>query len=156
MDNFREKLRIQNLIMAIGCFVLAVCCLLFTAGEAGILPFLTPAAGDSHWQSMWRGFVTGASFAILAFLIFGLVRNIRALHNEKLLKKLYIKEHDERSIQVWTSARAAALQAFLLLGLVAIVAAGYFSVTVSLTILGCVWFASIIGLLFKVYYSKKY
>ena len=156
MDNFREKLRIQNLIIAIGCFVLAVFCLLFAAGEAGILPFLTPAAGDSHWQSMWRGFVCGASFAILAFLIFGLVRNIRALRNEQFLKKLYIKENDERSIQVWTSARAAALQAFLLLGLVAIVAAGYFSVTVSLTILGCVWFASIIGLLFKVYYSKKY
>ena len=49
MDNFREKLRIQNLIIAIGCFVLAVFCLLFAAGEAGILPFLTPAAGDSHW-----------------------------------------------------------------------------------------------------------
>lgn len=156
MENFKEKLKIQNLIIAIAGFVLAVFCLLFAAGEAGILPFLTPTAGDSHWQSMWRGFVSGASFAILAFLIFGLVRNIRALHNEKHLKKLYIKEHDERSIQVWTSARAAAFQAFLLLGLVAIVAAGYFSVTVSITILGCVWFASIIGLLFKVYYSKKF
>ena len=156
MDNFKEKLRIQNLIIAVGSFVLAVFCLLFVAGEAGILPVLTPAAGDSHWQSMWRGFVSGASFAILAFLIFGLVRNIRALRNEKFLKTLYIKENDERSIQVWNSARAAAFQAFLLLGLVAIVAAGYFSVTVSLTILGCVWFASIIGLLFKVYYSKKY
>ena len=156
MENFRENLRIQNLILAIGSFVLAVFCLLFAAGEAGILPFLSPAAGDSHWQSMWRGFVCGASFAILAFLVFGFARNIRALRNEKFLKKLYIKEHDERSIQVWTSARAAAFQTFLLLGLVAIVTAGYFSVTVSLTILGCVWFASIIGLLFKVYYSKKY
>ena len=156
MENFREKLRIQNLILAIGGFVLAVFCLLFAAGEAGILPFLTPAAGDSHWQSMWRGFVCGASFAILAFLVFGLVRNIRALRSEKFLKKLYVKEHDERSIQVWTSARAAAFQTFLLLGLVAIVTAGYFSVTVSLTILGCVWFASITGLLFKEYYSKKY
>lgn len=156
MENFREKLRIQNLILAIGSFVLAVFCLLFAAGEAGILPFLSPAAGDSHWQSMWRGFVCGASFAILAFLVFGLVRNIRALRSEKFLKKLYVKEHDERSIQVWTSARAAAFQTFLLLGLVAIVTAGYFSVTVSLTILGCVWFASIIGLLFKVYYSKKF
>ena len=105
---------------------------------------------------MWRGFVCGASFAILAFLIFGLVRNIRALRNEKFLKKLYIRENDERSIQIWTSARAAAFQAFLLLGLVAIVVAGYFSVTVSITILCCVWFASIIGLLFKLYYNKKF
>ncbi|MCI6957380.1 MAG: hypothetical protein SPI15_04880 [Candidatus Faecousia sp.] len=156
MENFKEKLKIQNLVSAIAGFFLVVFCLLSAAGEAGILPFLTPAAGDSHWQSMWRGFVSGASFAILAFLVFGLVRNIRALRSEQYLKKLYVKEHDERSIQVWTSARAAAFQAFLLLGLVAIVAAGYFSVTVSLTILGCLWFASIIALLFKVYYSKKF
>ncbi len=156
MENYKEKLRIQNLIIAIASFVLAAFCLLFAAGEAGILPFPVPTAGDSHWQSMWRGFVCGASFAILAFLIFGLVRNIRALRNEKFLKKIYIRENDERSIQVWTSARAAAFQAFLLLGLVAIVVAGYFSVTVSITILCCVWFASIIGLLFKLYYSKKF
>ena len=156
MENYKEKLRIQNLIIAIASFVLAAFYLLFAAGEAGILPFPVPTAGDSHWQSMWRGFVCGASFAILAFLIFGLVRNIRALRNEKFLKKLYIRENDERSIQVWTSARAAAFQAFLLLGLVAIVVAGYFSVTVSITILCCVWFASIIGLLFKLYYSKKF
>lgn len=156
MENYKEKLKIQNLVSAIAGFLLVVFCLLSAAGEAGILPFLTPAAGDSHWQSMWRGFVSGASFAILAFLVFGLVRNIRALRSEQYLKKLYVKEHDERSIQVWTSARAAAFQAFLLLGLVAIVAAGYFSVTVSLTILGCLWFASIIALLFKVYYSKKF
>ena len=156
MENYKEKLRIQNLIIAIASFVLAAFCLLFAAVEAGILGFPVPTAGDSHWQSMWRGFVCGASFAILAFLIFGLVRNIRALRNEKFLKKLYIRENDERSIQVWTSARAAAFQAFLLLGLVAIVVAGYFSVTVSITILCCVWFASIIGLLFKLYYSKKF
>ena len=156
MENYKEKLRIQNLIIAIASFVLAAFCLLFAAVEAGILPFPVPTAGDSHWQSMWRGFVCGASFAILAFLIFGLVRNIRALRNEKFLKKLYIRENDERSIQIWTSARAAAFQAFLLLGLVAIVVAGYFSVTVSITILCCVWFASIIGLLFKLYYSKKF
>ena len=156
MENYKEKLRIQNLIIAIASFVLAAFCLLFAAVEAGILPFPVPTAGDSHWQSMWRGFVCGASFAILAFLIFGLVRNIRALRNEKFLKKLYIRENDERSIQIWTSARAAAFQAFLLLGLVAIVVAGYFSVTVSITILCCVWFASIIGLLFKLYYNKKF
>ena len=155
MSNYKEKLKIQNIFLAVACVILAGFCALGFAAEAGVVD-LAPIAGDSHWQSQWRGFVSGASFAILAFLIFGLVRNIRALRSESFLKKLYIKEHDERSIQVWTSARAAALQTFLCLGLVAIVVAGYFSVTVSLTILGCVWFAAILGLLFKVYYSKKF
>lgn len=156
MEQFKEKLKIQNLLMAISAFVLTACCFLSAAGEAEILPFFTPAAGDSHWQSMWRGFVSGVTFAVLAFMIFGLVRNIRALYNEKALKKLYIKENDERTIQVWTSARAAAFQAVLLLGIVAVIVAGYFSMTVSLTILGCIWFTAIIGLCFKVYYNRKF
>ena len=156
MENFREKLKMQNIIIAIGAFILALFSILSAAGEAGLLPFLNPVAGDSHWQSMWRGFVCGASCALLFFLIFGLVRNILALRNEKRLKKLYIQENDERTIQIWTAARAASFQAILILGIVAVVVTGYFSMTVSLTILACIWLSSIIALLFKLYYSKKF
>lgn len=155
MENYREKLKIDNLITAICCFILAAFCILAAISEF-VTPILPSPQGDSHWQSMWRGFISGATFAILAMMIFGLVRNIRALHDEKLLKKLYVKEHDERTIKIWTSARAAAFQTFLILGLVAIVVAGYFSMTVSLTIAGCVVAASWIGLGFKLYYSKKF
>lgn len=155
MENFREKLKIQNITIAICSFILAAFSFLSAAGEAGIIPFFVPT-GDSHWQSMWRGFVCGAACGLLVLMIIGLVRNILALKDEKKLKKLYVKEHDERSIQVWTYARAAAYQTFLLLGLVAIVVSGYFSMTVSITILACVWTASITGLLFKLYYNKKF
>ena len=154
MKKFQEKLRIQNWILAIAVLILASFSVLAGLAEAELLPGPVPTAGDSHWHSMWRGFVSGASFAIFAFMIYGLVRNLCALRSEKRLKKLYIKENDERAIQVWTSARAASLQVFLLMGLVAAVVAGYFSVTVSLTILGCVFFAALVGLLFKVYYNK--
>ena len=65
-------------------------------------------------------------------------RSCTGSKNEKELKKLYIKCHDERTIQIWTAARAAAFQTFLLLGLAAIVITGYFSITVSITILSCV------------------
>lgn len=155
MENYREKLKIQNLTFGICAFVLALFCFLSAAGEAGIIPFFVPA-GDSHWQSMWRGFISGASFALLTFMIIGLVRNIRAMKDEKALKKLFIKDHDERTIQVWTSARAAAFQTFLLLGLVAIIVSGYFSMTVSVTIMACVVAASLLGLSFKLYYNNKY
>ena len=43
----------------------------------------------------------------------------------------------------------------LLGGLVASVIAGYFSITVSLTILACIFISSITSLLLAVYYSKK-
>ena len=44
----------------------------------------------------------------------------------------------------------------LLLGLAATIVAGYFSIPVCLTILACVLTNSLLGLGFKVYYSKKF
>ncbi len=155
MEEYREKLKNQNLILTICILILASFSLLGFASEAGWIS-LAPVAGDSHWQSMWLGFVSGASTGILLLMTYGLVRNLAAMKDGKKLKKLYIKEHDERSIQVWTCARAAAMQAFLLLGLAAAIAAGYFSIAVSLTILACVVFCSLICSGMKVYYSKKF
>ena len=156
MENYKEKLKLQNITFGIIAVILAMFAVCAILGEAGILPFFTPTAGDSHWQSKWRGFVSGASFGILALILFGLYRNTKALKNEKELKKLYIKEHDERTFQIWTAARAAALQTFLLAGLAAIVITGYFSITVSITILLCVLSASVMVMIFKIYFNKKY
>ena len=155
MENYKEKLRINIIIYAIAAIILAVFSLLGLLSEAGLIS-LTPAAGDSHWHSMWRGFISGATCALLFFTIFGIVRCARALGSEKALKKLYVKQHDERDIKIWTSARAAAYQVFLILGIAAVVAAGYFDMVVSLTILGCIFFCSVIGLAFKIYYNRKF
>ena len=155
METYRTKLKEQNWILAIACVILAAFCVLGFLAEAGLIS-LTPTAGDSHWQSRWRGFVSGASFGVFALMLFGLIRNLLALKDEKKLKKLYIKENDERAIQVWTSARAAGCQAFLLLGLAAAIVAGYFSVTVSLSILACVFGTSVLCVAFKIYYSRKF
>ena len=156
MEEFREKLKIQNIIIAISAFILTTVSILAALGEAEIIPFFKPVGGDSHWQSMWRGFISGAACAMLAMTIFALVRGIRALHSEAALKKLYIQSNDERAIQVWTSARAAAYQIFLILGIVAVVVTGYFSMTVSSTILVCITAAAWLGLGLKLYYSKKF
>lgn len=155
MEQYREKLKLQNIIIAVCCAVLTVFFLFAVLAEAGRLPFFTPVAGDSHWQSMWRGFVSGAAIGILGFMIVGLVRNIQALQNDAALKKRYVKDHDERTIQIWTSARALSMQIFLLAGLVAGVVAGYFSVTVSITLIACVLAHSLIGLGCKLYYGYK-
>lgn len=155
MKTYREKLKLENRIITVIAIVLAIFTVLSIAGEAGLISF-APAAGDSHWQSRWRGFICGASIGILGLLIFGLVHNIQALKDEKKLKAQYIKEHDERTIQIWTAARAASMQVFLLAGLAAGVVAGYFSVTVSVTILVCVILHSLLGMAFKIYYSRKF
>lgn len=156
METYREKVKLDCIILAIAAFILALFSFLNFAGEFGLIPWFNPVAGDSHWQSMWRGFNSGAAIGILALMLFGLIRNLLSLKSDTKLKKLYIKNHDERTIQVQTSAQAAGMRTALLLELVGIIVSGYFNVTVSLTILACVFVSSIITALFKLYYFKKF
>ena len=155
MELFRDKLKMQNLVIAICCFILAVFSFLAAAGEAGIIGFMEPATDNSHWQSMWRGIVTGMSVGILIVMIAFLIRNILALKDEKKLKKLYVETYDEREIQIWTAARSTAMQLFLMVGVVAAIVAGYFSMTVSITIIVCMFLQSMTGLFCMLYYRIK-
>lgn len=155
MEQYKEKLKISCYISGICCVILAAFSIFCICAEAGIVE-LTPMVGDSHWQSRWRGFITGASMGILVYMLIGLVRSLLALKDEKKLKKLDVEGNDERQVKIWTSARAAAMQLTTALGLVAVIVAGYFSITVSVTILACLWVLSLTGVIFKFYYSKKF
>ena len=155
METYREKLKAQNVIILVCITILVAFSALNIAAECGIVPF-GPSVGDSHWQARWRGFCTGASFGILALLVYGLIANLRALKNDKQLKKLFIKEHDERTQKICTAARSSGAQVFLIFGLIAIIIAGYFSVTVSITIMACVLSLSLICVFLKLYYGRKY
>lgn len=155
MELFREKLKVQNLAIAMCCFILAIFSFLAAAGQAGIIGFMEPATGNSHWQSMWRGIVTGMSFGIMIVMIAFLIRNVLALKDEKKLKKLYVETNDEREIQIWTAARSTAMQLFLMVGVVAAIVAGYFSMTVSITIIACMFLQSITGFFCMLYYRIK-
>lgn len=155
MNEYRDKLKLQNLSIGICCFVLAIFCFLSAAGEAGLIGFIQPLGDNPHWHSMWRGFIMGASVGVLIVMIAFLVRNVVCLSDEQKLKKLYVKETDEREIKIWTSARATAMQIFVMGGLVAGIVAGYFSISVSLTIIACVFSHSILGFFCMLYYRIK-
>ena len=152
MENFKEKLKIQNISYVVCGAILALFLIFLISGKAG----LVPTAIDDRWTNVWSGFATGASSTMLGFMIFGLIRNKKALKDEKALKKLYVKENDERTIQVWTSARAAAFQTFLLLGIVAAIIAGYFNMTVCVTIIATLFCASMVVVGFSFYYENKF
>ena len=155
MEQFKEKLKVENRITAVFCVIFALFILFVIAAEAGFVE-LTPVAGDSHWQSTWRGMLSGAASGILGLMLFSLIRTNRALKDEQKLKKMYIEANDERMIQIWTAARASSTQATLLIGLVAGMIAGYFSMTVSITILALEFFLALTGGAFKLYYTRKY
>ena len=156
MENFKEKLKIQNILMGICSAILLLFSLLAIGSELGWFTILQPKTGDSHWHSTWYGFCTGASCGLGAMMLTFLIRNLRAMKDEKKLKKLYIKENDERTAKIVIYARSSAMQAFLFLGMAATVIAGYFSPTVSITILACVFFCSLTSLFFNAYYNKKF
>ena len=155
MELFREKLKVQNLAIAMCCFILAIFSFLAAAGEAGMIGFMQPATDNTLWQSMWRGIVMGMAIGIMIVMIAFLIRNILALKDEKRLKKLYVETYDEREIQIWTAARSTAMQLFLMVGVVAAIVAGYFSMTVSITIIVCMFLQSITGFFCMLYYRLK-
>lgn len=155
MEQYKEKLKIQNVVMGICCLVLTIFAVLTIGSELGWFSILKPVAGDDHWHSTWYGYCTGASCGLTAVMVFGLIRNIGAMKYEKKLKKLYVKEHDERNIQIQILARNTAMQIMLLAGLAATVVSGYFSMTISVTILACTFFSSGISLFLVGYYNKK-
>ena len=155
MELYKEKLKLNNILLGIGSLVMAIFSLLAIGGELGWFPFVRPVAGDSHWQSAWYGYITGASIGLCAVMIFFLIRNCRAMTDEKKLKSLYVKCNDERTIQIQTLARNTAMQILLWMGLIATVIAGYFNVAVSLTILACTAISSFVSIVLTVYYNEK-
>ena len=156
MEEYRVKLKLQNLFIGIICMILAIFSFLMALSESGVITWIPAVQGDSHVQSMWRGFLFGASFGLLGVMVFGLIRNIRALRDDAILKKHYIQDTDERQIKIWTAARATSMQIFVLAGLVAGIIAAYFSMTVGITIIACVTVHSFIGLFCKLYFDIKF
>lgn len=156
MEEYRIKLKLQNLFIGIACMILAVFSFLMALSESGVITWIPAVQGDSHVQSMWRGFLCGASFGLLGVMVFGLIRNIRALRDDAILKKHYIQDTDERQIKIWTAARATSMQIFVLGGMVAGIIAAYFSMTVGITIIACVTIHSFIGLFCKLYFDIKF
>ena len=155
MEQYREKLKINNVFLCIGCTVLAVFALLAVGSELGWFRILPPATHDSHWKSTWYGYVFGSSIGIFSAMLGFLIRNSRAMKNDRKLKELYIKEHDERNFRIQTLAGNTAMKCLLWVGLVATIIAGYFSITVSTTILVCIFVCSAVNLILVAYYNKK-
>ncbi len=155
MEQYKEKLKKQNMILSLCSATLLLCSALAFASEMGLVD-IAPSYTEKHWMSMWRGFVGGASTGLFALTTFALIRNLFAMKDEKKLKKLYVKLHDERTIQLFHNARSTAMSVFLIVGLLAVIVTGYFNPTVSITILACIMVCSSLCLWFKLYYEKKY
>lgn len=149
MEKYKSSLKTQNIVYLFGIVLLVI---------VQILAFcrvITPVAAGERWSSGWNGFIAGASFAMTAFLVLGLVWNLRALKNEKALKKLYAREHDERVQEIARRAQSFGVEVFLLGMIPVTIVCGYFSITVALTCLACLLALAFIVCGAKLYWSRK-
>lgn len=149
MKEYRKKLIIENYILALASAVLIIVQIL--AFNRVIQP-IAVSAGNLHWVDFWNGMMAGISMGLSALFIVGIIVNIRALKDEKRLKKLYAKEHDERTAQIQTQGQAMGMRISLILMLAAIIVLGYFDIKLSLTVLACTFVQSVITALCKLYW----
>ena len=80
MENFKEKLRICNIVMGISCVVLAVVVVL---GFTGVIQ---PITGDSHWLSSWNGFVSGAATGVMLKMVFSISLSSWVMYLSQLVR----------------------------------------------------------------------
>lgn len=141
---YKEKLIIENIIMAIGTAALLVVQFLR----------LRPSY-EGKYGDFYQGFIAGMAAGLCLLLVICLVRNLMAILKEDRLKALYIKENDERRAAVCTNGRSLGASIFLLTSIPGMVVAGYFSATVFFTMVVCVLVLSVCCGLGKLYYTKK-
>lgn len=94
-----------------------------------------------------------SSFGIL--LILNIFRNVKAVKDEKELKKLYIQENDERAIIIMQKTGAIGINICIVGLAIATIVAGYVNEIAFFTLLGSTLFVSLIKGLFKIYYHRK-
>ena len=149
MEKYRNKLKIHNIIFAVSAIALITTFVL-----AG-MRVIKPVEGDSYWMDYWNGLIAGMSVAVMGFMIFGFIKNLIALKNTEKLRKQYLKENDERTIQITRYGQATGASIFLLMLPAAIIISGYFNPTVCITCLVVTFGLSLSMALGKIIYSKK-
>lgn len=145
MDKYRERVKTRtNLLMLVaGAALLIYVGLLYYRDRLSELP--------DFIQGFQTGMMIGIELAVTAFI----VKYMRALKSDEALKKLYIKEKDERSGQILQSACTyTIISAILGLSLAAVVAS-FFHTVVFFTLLGALVFLLVLFYTLMIVYSKK-
>lgn len=149
MKEYRNKLKAQNIIFIIGSVALTAVQVLAHIG------IISPIAQCGDFADFWNGFIAGVACGLTGIMIIGLIINLRAMNNEEKLKKLYIKENDERTKAIAINGKSAGATAYLFCMIIAAIISGFFSITVFFTILACEVALTLFMVGGKIYFSKK-
>ena len=103
-----------------------------------------------------RGGVPGALSALGISAAFICIRLTKMLRDDVLLHKMYTKATDEREALLWQKAGRQAFQVVVPGLVLAALAAGYWSATVCMTLLGAALFTAVTTKALRFYYMRKF
>jgi hypothetical protein len=148
MEKYRKRVRIKMVLLAL---------LALTAVALGIFNvfFEGDAEATGFSAGMLSGFRTGLAIGIGFFALIRLLFLGKAIRDEKALKELYNKEHDERLREIRAKAGMPILLITSVLMLIAALIAGPLSVPIFYTLLIASSVQLLISLFVKMYYLKK-
>jgi len=148
MEQFRQKIKLRfRLVLLLTFLTIAGIILLF---------IFKPMHSQSHLNSVMFGAQVGSLIGLIAVSLPMLFQYAKALKDINNLKRLFIKENDERTLMIRYKTNAIALQTIIVVIAIAIFISSYFNVYVFGTLLAVLYLVVIITTITKWYFNKKY
>lgn len=142
MENFKKKLtRKYRLITVFYCCAT----IMYLA-----LKHFTATVNDFS-----EGLVCGMYIGIMIVSVFSFMKIHTALHNEKKLREMYIRETDERNIAIGKETMKTASLVMLMATALAVIVFGFFNPVISMTLGISVMAEAVITVAVQSYYNKK-
>lgn len=148
MEDYRNKLKrgiiFESIFAAVSVAVI-------------VLSYMRASTMDAseHAGSFFQGFQAGMFTAWAGVMLYGIFVSAKALRNREYLRKLYIKEHDERTLEIYTKGQAKAYRLCLIAFMTASIIAGYYNTTVFCTLMIVTAFSAVCGGLMKIIMSRS-
>ena len=147
MEQFKLRIKRRIILFSGAALVTAVLCIY----DFFILRY-------SEKGSMAEGMVSGFQFGLILGMgklaLIQVIKLSKAIKDDKKLKMLYNKEHDERLKLIRSKSGMPMLLITSVLMIIAAIVSGYFNTTVFLTLLIAAMAQLVIGLIVKLYCMK--
>lgn len=121
MENFKKTIQKRLNFCIGGIFLFTI---LF---GRNLLHLFTPVVQNKHYVDFFSGFQFGIFFAIELYFVFRVAYYMATLKDEKALRNLYIKENDERSMEIAKRSGIESYRLVIVILLAGAIVVGYFS-----------------------------